>query len=493
MPRRGTESEFELTTIERLEVLGYAYSHGSELDRTQEEVILQNHLRAFLARRHPELPDESLEEATRRFSRPEGVDTLRRNMAFHQDATRGYELRIEHADGSFDDCLIYPFDWDDPENNDFMVVNQLSVRGRNDRRPDLVIYVNGLPLAVFELKNPWNQDATVEDAFTQISHYRHGIAQLFDTNAVTVISDGVETLHGVWSAPREHFAPWKSIDGLNVEGAGTGSMKTLIEGLFTKERFLAYVRDFLVFEVASDQVVKKGAKYHQFFAAQAAVAKTLEVAATPEERRIGVIWHTTGSGKSLSMAFLIGILRRRTELENPSFVVQVDRTDLDDQLHDQFVAAHSLVGEVKHAESTDQLRQMLQTEGGEVIFTTIEKFRLKKDGEGEQEIEHPVLSRRRNLIVIADEAHRSQYGFTTGYARNLAEALPNALRLGFTGTPISFSGADTVEVFGDYIHTYDMRQSRHDNVTVPIYYHPRQIKLHLSSADLGRSADRSCR
>jgi len=298
-----------------------------------------------------------------------------------------------------------------------------------------------------------------------------------------VLSDQVETLHGVWTAPREHFNPWKSRDGEHVDAATTGTMKTLIEGLFPKDRLLAYLRDFLVFDVAADKVSKKGAKYHQFFAVQRAVDRAVEVAATPGDRRIGVIWHTTGSGKSLSMAFLVGILRRRPELENPTFVIQVDRTDLDEQLHDQFVASRSLVGPVQQAESTDHLRSLLQTEGGEVIFTTIEKFRLKKDDEGE-ELEHPVLSTRRNVIVIADEAHRSQYGFKSGYARYLAEALPNALRLGFTGTPISFSGADTVEVFGDYIHTYDIRQSQLDKATVPIFYEPRQVRLHLSQEDL---------
>lgn len=486
MPRRGTESEFELTTIERLEALGYSYIHGSELTREKEEVVLLDRLRAFLNLRYGDLPPTAAEQVVRRFSRPEGVDTLGRNMAFHAEATRGYELRVEHEDGSTENRHVYPIDWQNPEDNEFLVVNQLQIRGQNDRRPDLVVFINGLPLVVFELKNPWKPETTIEDAYIQITHYRQDIAQLFDANALVVVSDGVETLHGVWSANWEHFAPWKSIDGQQVEGAGTGTMKTLIEGLFSKERLLAYIRDFLVFEVAADNVVKKGAKYHQFFAVQRAVKKTLDVAATPDERRIGVIWHTTGSGKSLSMAFLVGLLRRRPELENPTFVVQVDRTDLDDQLHDQFVAARALVGDVKHAGSTDELRQLLRTAGGEVIFTTIEKFRLKTSAEGDHddESEHPVLSTRRNLIVIADEAHRSQYGFTSGYARYLAEALPNALRLGFTGTPISFSGANTVEVFGHYIHTYDMRQSRDDRMTVPIYYDPRQIKLHLGPADV---------
>ncbi len=224
-------------------------------------------------------------------------------------------------------------------------------------------------------------------------------------------------------------------------------MSALVEGLFPKERLLSYIRDFIVFEVANEKITKKGAKYHQFFAVRWPRRKRVETHLAGTDRRIGVIWHTTGSGKSLSMAFLVGILRRRPELENPTFVIQVDRTDLDDQLHDQFVAARSLVGDVKQADSVDDLRDLLATRGGEVIFTTIEKFRSAAPTAARSST--PCCPTRSNIIVIADEAHRSQYGFLKGFARYLAEALPNALRLGFTGTPVSLGGADTVEVFGD--------------------------------------------
>ena len=284
-------------------------------------------------------------------------------------------------------------------------------------------------------------------AHNQIGHYTVDIPQVFETNAFCVVSDGINTLHGMWPAGLEWYAPWKSIDGHAVEAATTGSMKTLIEGLFPKERLLSYLRDFVLYEVANEKITKKGAKYHQFFAVRVAADKAVSVMGdAAADKRLGVIWHTTGSGKSLSMTFLVGVLRRR--LHNPAFVIQVDRTDLDDQLHDQFVVSKALVGEVKHAESVDELRALLATQGGEVIFTTIEKFRLKAG-----EIEHPVLSDRSDVIIIADEAHRTQYGFTQGFARYLAEALPNARRLGFTGTPVSFGGADTEEVFGHVIHT----------------------------------------
>ncbi|MFN7022487.1 MAG: type I restriction endonuclease subunit R [Phycisphaerales bacterium] len=508
----GSESEFEYTTIERLKALGYAHVHGSELlaarSGDEAEVVLKDHLRAFLTRRYgrtitrPEgLPDAAIELAVAKFARPEGVDTLRRNAALHAMLRGGVEIAVEepppHGSGkgipaSKRIAHIYAVDWDTPDNNEFMVVNQLPVHGvresggagtGNDRRPDVIVYVNGLPLVLFELKNPYDDQPTVADAINQIGHYRHEIPQLFDHNALCIASDGVTTLHGMWTANEEWYAPWKSIDGTSVERGTTGSMKTLVEGLLPKDRLLAYIRDFIVFETtgaAGGKIIKKGGKYHQFFAVRIGARKILEsVAAGSADKRLGVIWHTTGSGKSLSMCFLVGMLRREAVLNNPTFVIQVDRTDLDQQLHDQFVSARSLVGDVKHAKSVEDLRSLLQTQGGEVIFTTIEKFALR-----EGEAEHPVLSTRDNVIVIADEAHRSQYGFTKGFARWLGAALPNARRLGFTGTPVSFSGADTVEVFGDLVHVYDIRQSQDDKATVPIFYEPRQIKLHLNKTDV---------
>lgn len=479
----GTETIFEQTTIERLKLQGYSSVLGLELERPQEQVVFPNTLRAFLARRYPDLPAAALESAIKTITRPDGVDTLRRNLAFHQLLVRGFELPVEFPDGRKEYRLIYPVDWEHPAANSFEVINQLPIHGQNDRRPDLLIYVNGLPLVIFELKNPYSDKPTVADAYNQVQHYRYEIPQLFDYNAFVVVSDGITTLHGMWTASQEWYAPWKSIDGFAVEPNTTGSMKTLVEGLFPKERLLQYLRDFILFEVVNDKITKKGARYHQFFAARLAAEKTLDTyrrRGTPgEDRRIGVIWHTTGSGKSLSMTFLVGILRRVAELENPLFVIEVDRNDLDDQLHDQFVAARALVGDAPQARDVDHLRELLQTAGGGVVFTTIEKFRLKPG-----ESRHPLLSQRANIILIADEAHRSQYGFEEGFARYLADALPNAMRLGFTGTPVSLSGADTVEVFGDLIHTYDIQQSQQDKATVPIYYEPRQVQLHLAQKDI---------
>jgi type I restriction enzyme R subunit len=479
MSNRGTESDFEETTIERLEALGYQHVFGFDLDRPPAEVVLRDRLRQSFAVRYPDLPPAALDAAVVRVSRPDGVDALRRNKAFHELLVRGFEQKVDLPDGRSEYRHVYAIDWDYPEANEFLVVNQFPVKGQNDRRPDILLFVNGLPLVLFELKNPYSEFTDAAGAYNQVQHYRNDIPQLFEFNELVVVSDGVETLHGQWPGAWEWYAPWKSIDGKEVTPATVGSMKALAEGLLPRDRLLKYVHDFIVFEDANDKLAKKGAKYHQFFAVRLAAERAIRAYAA-SDKRVGVIWHTTGSGKSLSMLFLVALLRRQPGW-NPSFVIQVDRTDLDDQLHDQFVAGRSLVGDVKHAETVDELRDLLQTGGGEVIFSTIEKFRLKKDA---GEVEHPVLSTRQNLFVIADEAHRSQYGFEEGYARYLADALPNAKRIGFTGTPVSFSGADTVEVFGQVIHTYDIRQSQDDKATVPIYYAPRQVQLHLTKTDL---------
>jgi len=478
-PHRGVETDFELTTIERLEGLGYEHIIGTEIERSHHEVVFAERLEAFLRRRYPDLPAASVDLAVVHFARPTGVDLIHRNLDFHEAATKGWDVPIEHADGRRDFKHIYPIDWEDPKENEFLVVNQLPISGQNDRRPDIVIFINGLPLVLFELKNPWEPNFTVEHALNQIAHYRNDIPQVFEYNAITVVSDGITTLHGQWTADLEWFAPWKSIDGIAVEANTTGSMKTLIEGLFRKDRLLAYIRDFVVFEQANDKLTKKGAKYHQYFAVKFAATKAKEAFAGTGDRRVGVIWHTTGSGKSLSMAFLVGILRREPEFGNPTIIVQVDATDLDDQLFDQFVAARSLVGDARHAERIEDLRRLLQTEGGELVFSTLQKFQLQ-----EGEVEHPVLTDRSNVLVIADEAHRSQYGFLQGYARYLRDAVPNALFLGFTGTPVSFASADTEDVFGNVIHAYDIKQSELDGATVPIYYEPRLVKLHLSPSDI---------
>lgn len=505
----GHESDHEQATIERLQLLGYEYLPGPDIERDDKEVVLTDILLSSLCYRYPDLPSDAVELAVEKLTRPEGVDTLHRNRSFHVEMlTRGFEIPVERKQVELaaetwkggkrmsgppterEVVHIHPVDWEHPENNRFHVVNQLTITGKNTRRPDIIVYVNGLPLVVFELKNPYDEKPTVEGALNQIGHYIEDIPRLFDFNALCVLSDGSRVLHGMWTADMEWFSPWKSIDGRSVEEGRHGSMDSLVQGVFPKQRLLDYIRNFIVFETSKAGIVKKGAKYHQYFAARAAVESTLAAFTAEGEKRLGVIWHTTGAGKSLSMVFLVGILRDLPELENPTFVIQVDRNDLDEQLHDQFVVARDLVGDVKHAEKVDELRKLLDSRGGEVVLTTIEKFSLKRGRNGGSvESEHPVLSERDNIIVIADEAHRSQYGFMNGYARYLTEALPGARRLGFTGTPISFDAADTREVFGDYIHIYDIMQSQQDGTTVEIYYTPRQVRMHLNDRDIDGALD----
>jgi type I restriction enzyme R subunit len=490
MPNQGTESQFEETTIDRLRALGYRYQYGGDIERDWREVVMVDWLKAFLQKKYPQLPSEALNEAIIKILRPEGVTPEQRNMTFHLLLTGGWDQKYRTPDGTESYVHVQYVDWEQPSANDFCVVNQLTIRGANDRRPDIIIYLNGLPIVLFELKNPYEEEPNTLGAFNQVQHYKAGISQLFDFNALVVVSDGGmagksdddtphavgSTLHGMWTAPWEWFAPWKSLNGCDVVESSTGAMKTLVEGLFQPARLLDYLRHFIAFEVVNEKIEKKGAKYHQYFGVRFAVEEALRATKPDGDRKIGVIWHTQGSGKSLSMAYFVTILRHDPRMENPTFVVQVDSADIDDQLHDQFVAVKSLVGDVQHAESIEELRSLLSGDGGEVIFSTIQKFQL-----GEHETVHPRLSSRRNIIVIADEAHRSQYGLTEGFAYQLRRALPNASFIGFTGTPISFASANTQAVFGNVIHSYDMLQSKHDHSTVPVYYEPCLIRLKLTN------------
>lgn len=622
---------------------------------------------------------------------------------------------------------FYPVDYDNWQNNDFLVVNQFSIEGRNKRRPDLLIFINGLPLVLFEFKNMFDAEATVENAFNQVQHYIEDIPALFEYNALTIISDGATTLHGMYSSGFEWFAAWKSTDGINTV-SNDFALDTLINGLLLPQRLLQYIRFYIFHEPDKGKLIKKGAKYHQFFGIQFALEQTKASIRPVGDGKIGVIWHTTRSGKSITMAIYTGILRQLPELKNPTIVVQVDRFDLNKQLYEDFVAAKDLVGDVQLATSADELRKLLSADGGGVIFSTIEKFRLKTlptsnssqegdtsplkggerndavetiikggvkkllsegttsinlnafaksgilkynpklkqtahdlryaenhsevllwnelkrdalgvdfhrqkpidsfvvdffcselmlaieidgkihddekaaayDAERQQKLEacgivflrfdakdvfqnigwvveeiqnyvaanklpaklsqleravynyekeffisllgdtpygkltgdgqstsplkggsdtphhdstrdelstaplqggsdisykgvredvHPTLSLRENIIVIADECHRTQYGLLQGFARNLRNALPNASFIGFTGTPVDSKDADTEAVFGEIIHRYDIKQATEDKAVVPIYYEPRLAKLHLANTNIEEEAE----
>ena len=487
MPDRLTESDVELAAIEWLEKQGYRYIHGSEIERHLKEVILKPNLHLFLKRQYPHLPETALQEIISLITLNTGIDLDHRNRDFHLKLSNGisYSWKDENDEEHFEH--IYPVDYEHPENNEFLAVNQFTVEGKNTRRPDLILFVNGIPLVLFEFKNPFDQSVTVDNAFNQVKHYTRDIPQIFEYNALTVISDGTETLAGMYSASREWYSPWKSINGINVVDGGH-ALHSLVNGLLVKERLLKYIKDFIFHEDHNGTLIKKGAKYHQFFGVSFAVEQTKKAIKPFGDGRIGVIWHTQGAGKSMSMAIYTGILRQLPELKNPTILVQVDRRDLDSQLYDNFVYAKDLVGSVSHADSTDDLRRMLESDRGGVIFSTIEKFRLRNNGD-RRELEHPALSDRENIIVIADEAHRTQYGLLDGFAAYLRQALPNASFVGFTGTPVDLKDADTWEVFGETIHVYDIKQAVEDKATVPIYYEPRLAKLHLANQDIDEEAE----
>lgn len=475
-----TEATIEQATIDWLTDLGYQHQLGTHLPQNNIEVVLKDQLLQFIQHQYPNIPEEIQNLAVAEFTNNVGADVEHRNRTFHLKLTKGIEFAYEDAAGKEKAVHIYPIDFNNPENNTFWAVNQFSIVGKNKRRPDIIIYINGLPLIVFELKNWYDQNTNIKEAHNQIQHYIKDIPLLFEYNAITIISDGNEAQHGMFSSGMEWFAPWKSINGKDTVQDGDFQMHTLIMGLFPKERILNYIKNFIFHEDHNGSLIKKGAKYHQFFGVNFAVEAAKKSVRPFGDGRIGVIWHTQGSGKSISMAIYTGILRSLQELKNPTIVVQVDRSDLDQQLYENFVLAKDLVGEVQHADSTNDLRKLLSAGAGGVIFTTIEKFRLKQTTEELLgELEHPVLSERENIIVMADEAHRTQYGLLDGFASNLRKALPNASFIGFTGTPVDSKDADTQEVFGSVIHTYDIKQAVEDNATVNIFYEPRLAKLHL--------------
>jgi type I restriction enzyme, R subunit len=488
MSRYLAESDIEEAAIEWLqEIEPYHYKHGEELHRPLNKAVLEKIFEAFLKEKYKHVPAKVLAEVKQEFLFNSGADIHHRNHEFHKKLSKGISKTWKDEDSNQQFEHFYALNFDTPKNNDFLIVNQFTIDGRNKRRPDLILFINGLPLVLFEFKNWFDPDANVDTAFNQIQHYIEDIPQLFEYNAITVVSDGHTTLHGMFSSGMEWFMSWKSLDGFNMV-ENDFALETLIKGLLVPERLLEYIRFYIFHELVKGEIVKIGAKYHQFFGVKYALQETKKAIRPFGNGRIGVIWHTTRSGKSITMAIYTGILRQMSELNNPTIVVQVDRFDLNKQLYEDFMAAKDLVGDVSLAETTDDLRRLLGGEGGGVIFSTIEKFRLKDTQEG-KEAAHPTLSSRDNIIVIADECHRTQYGLLQGFAANLRTALPNASFIGFTGTPVDTKDADTVAVFGEVIHTYDIKQATEDKAVVPIYYEPRLAKLHLANEQIEEEAE----
>ena len=478
-----TESTVEEAALEWLEGLGYEVLHGPEIapgephaERSSYgDVFLSGRLTVALRKLNPHLPADALAEAARKLTHPETASPLGNNRRFHRMLVEGVEVEYPDADGAIKGDRVHVLDFARPERNDFAAVNQFTVVEYKERRPDVVIFVNGLPLAVIELKNAADAKATIWAAFRQLQTYKQQIPSLFAANELLVISDGAQARLGSLTADPERFMPWRTIEGETLASKSLSELQVLLQGVFDKARLLDLLRHFIVFEDDGAHAVKKIAAYHQFHAVRTAVHETIQAARDGGDQRGGVVWHTQGSGKSLTMAFYSGRVILDPKLQNPTLIVLTDRNDLDDQLFATFSRCQELLRQTPvQAVSRAHLQSLLRVASGGVIFTTIQKFSVEERGSF-----FPRLSDRRNVIVIADEAHRSQYDFIDGFARNLRDALPNATFIGFTGTPIEAADRSTRNVFGDYISVYDIKQAEEDGATVKIYYEGRLAKLAL--------------
>ncbi|MGJ4967221.1 MULTISPECIES: type I restriction endonuclease subunit R [unclassified Bradyrhizobium] len=491
-----TEDIVELAALETLRELGWSYVHGSVIApdgiaperRSFGDVILTSRLEVAIARINPDAPEAAREEALRRVLTGELPSLVEENRRIHKLLTDGIDVEYRADSGKTAATKIWLIDLDHPDANDWLAINQfVVVQNRASRRPDVVLFVNGMPLAVVELKNAAAQNATIADAYNQLQTYLHQIPALFNTNAILVTSDGMEARIGSITANAERFMPWRTVDGKDFAHRGTPELETLLRGVFTRENLLALIRDFIVFGDKGEGSFKIIAGYHQFHGAQKAVRQAVEASRPDGDRKIGVIWHTQGSGKSLLMAFFAGLAVKSQALENPTLVVLTDRNDLDDQLFSTFGLCRDLIRQKpEQADSRADLKRLLDKAAGGVVFTTVQKFSPEK---GEESF--PLLSDRRNIIVIADEAHRSQYGFEArlnretglrryGYAHYIRQAMPNASFIGFTGTPIEAADINTPAIFGEYIDIYDISRAVEDGATVPIFYESRLARIVLS-------------
>ena len=479
------ESDVEETAIGWFERLGYEYIYGPDIapgEQAEEreafsDVILKARLEDAIARLNPHIPLPARQDALRRVLISDAPTLITINREFHQFMRDGVPVEYSREDGTIQGDHVRLIDYDNPERNDWVVTNQFTIiESNNNRRPDVLVYVNGLPLAVIELKNPVDEDATIWTAYNQLQTYKQQIPSLFHYNALLIVSDGIDARIGSLTASKEWFKPWRTIDG-EKELAGGLELEVMVNGVFEHTRLLKLIQNYIVFEsdTDSDEIYKIVAGYHQFHAAENAVQATIQASSPEGDRRGGVVWHTQGSGKSFSMLFFSGRIIQHAEIKNPTLVVLTDRNDLDDQLFGQFSRCSTLLRQTPvQAESVANLKELLSVASGGVVFTTIQKF--GSDSEGGP---FPTLSERKNIIVIADEAHRSQYDMIDGLARNMRDGLPNATFIGFTGTPIEKNDANTRAVFGPYVSIYDIQKAVEDGATVPIYYESRVAKLSL--------------
>ena len=516
------ETTLEKTTLDWFSSLGWDTAFGPDISpdglnferKDYDQVVLVERLQTALENINPNIPPDAIEEAVRKIARADSPSSIENNRRFHRMLTDGVDISYMQDDREVHD-KVWLLDLEDLDNNDWLAVNQFTViEDRRNRRPDIVVFVNGLPLGVIELKNPANEKATIRHAFNQLQTYKSDIPGLFIYNELLVISDGLEARGGTLTSGWDRFMPWRTIDGKEVAPRGSVELEVLLKGVFEKRRFLDLVLNFIVFDDDGATIAKKAAAYHQFHAVNKAVECTLSAcgidtdsgmlyARFPEHdehnpfevrepqaaygsgtehfggRRIGVIWHTQGSGKSLLMAFFAGKIIRHPAMENPTLLMITDRNDLDDQLFGTFSSCNDLLRQTPvQAENREHLKELLQVPAGGVVFTTIQKF--LPDAKGQQ---YPELSARHNIVVIADEAHRSQYDFIDGFARHMHDALPYASFIGFTGTPIERDDRSTPAVFGDYIDKYDILRAVEDGATVPIFYEGRLARIDLQEEE----------
>lgn len=497
-----TENEIEEVAIGWLQNLGYEYVLGTEIspdgafpEREYTEVVLAQRLGNAIDRLNPDLSFDAKDAAIKKVLRTESPDALINNETFHKYLTEGVEVDVRKEDGVRGEQVIM-VDFENPLNNEFLVVNQFTVvEGNVNKRPDLILFINGLPLVVIEIKNATDENATVKSAFNQLQTYKQYIPSLFTYNSLLIATDGWDALCGTVTSDWSRFMSWKTKDGKTTEDTLQPQLEVMFSGMLNPATLLDLIKHFIVFEKTDKKTLKKVAAYHQYYAVNKAVKSTVTASQFDGSRQGGVVWHTQGSGKSLSMVFYSGKLILEPQMENPTLVVLTDRNDLDDQLFETFTNCRQLLRQMpQQAEDRKHLRNILNVASGGIVFTTIQKFMpMESDIVSEDYpaqvsetraeyigAEIKALSQRRNIVVIADEAHRSQYDFIDGYAKHLRDALPKATFIGFTGTPIETGDKNTQAVFGNYVDIYDIQQAVEDKATVPIFYESRLAKVNFN-------------
>lgn len=496
-----TENEIEEIALGYLQSLGYNYLNGLVIspdgehpERQYNEVVLATRLRDAIDKLNPSITQDAKEDALKKVLRTESPNQLINNENFHRYLTDGVDVEVRTPSGIRGE-KVYIVDFTNPENNEFLAVNQFTIiEGSQNKRPDLILFVNGLPLVVVELKNAVDENASVKSAYNQLQTYKQAIPSLFTYNELLIVSDGWDALCGTLTSDFGRFMSWKTKDGKTTADHLQPQMEVMFLGMLNKTTLLDLIRQFIVFEKSDSKTLKKVAAYHQYYAVNKAVESTIIASSNNGDRRGGVIWHTQGSGKSLSMVFYSGKLIIEPRMENPTLVILTDRNDLDEQLHDTFTNCQQLLRqEPQKAEDRQDLRKLLKVASGGIVFTTIQKFMpmttdIVQNGNintvNEPSVEYigadiKALSERKNIVVVADEAHRSQYDFIDGFAKHLRDALPNATFIGFTGTPIETTDRNTQAVFGNYVDIYDIQQAVNDKATVPIFYESRLAKVHF--------------